>query len=903
MHTGTGKSFLLNVTRSKLEKMGYVICSSETQEHETYHQPLYAYTLIVSQMFHIVDQIPTFDANQYTLKAPKISEDKVQGSGPALPRKSLTVKDISGKFVGIGGAATTDNPNKKIGFLAAPSNVLKPSKSTSSSIESHTETDNTEQGSDKPGDISNRSNRTVGFEVEVIPNSKSNRSVSRHLGIGTASTHDISDHSHQYTHPKKANILDFFTNPKKRARIAPMTSTGKLESQIDVSSSQDIGVESQPNLTAQMIEFFRNCLVKVGEDADDVLPLLNAVIRPEIPETEDTKALGPDGRINLLISLLVRIANKIAEKKKFAILIDDIQWMDSASWQITMQLIHRCPKVMMVMTMTPVSDYKGKICSQIKDLNQSEVVELRGWDGTEISRYIHNKFCDRVMSIHTDVLEFVKSQTQGMVSYVEDLTQMLVDSPIVTCKNNTLVFNVEQTVIDGRIPNNAIDITLWQYDQLLSKDFQRLLRCAAVIGVKFSLEEVSAIWNDTVIEYATQVASQDSTKKTSLERLEGLIKVYDSFNMIAKRDLENQYADPNHPFSTSYFFRHPYARDAIYDERVSDGEKKVRHKKLIQYYERLITDDTETIFVPLICFHHYGAKVTDRNSVLKRIQYMVMTGNYLCLAAESYMETREIFNDIQEIIFDYNLIEDLGPSVISELYIRLGTANSHGISEEISRARGLQHLLIAIKLLEYHWPETDTDWWTMVALQSLGWLWNNIFARHRSAQKPSKVDVLLSGGYFAYNKKMDRLERLEPLADLLSRHLFATDARLRDQIACDLLCLNIAFKLGRHVSKARTRLMSSLSLKTWFAGYLKLATFIAEKSYLSGGILSTNDEDPNTFATSTAFLTACGRWAEARTWAIRGMEVCQKLGKYLLKMDIANVKKRHINHMNVKQEI
>jgi predicted ATPase len=70
------------------------------------------------------------------------------------------------------------------------------------------------------------------------------------------------------------------------------------------------------------------------------------------------------------------------------------------------------------------------------------------------------------------------------------LAKFLLYSDTVKNLEGCLVFN-EERQIDHVFPSTLPAIIKWQYDQL-NPEFQRILRAASIVGLRFSLEEVVA---------------------------------------------------------------------------------------------------------------------------------------------------------------------------------------------------------------------------------------------------------------------------------------------------------------------------------------------------------------------------------------------------------------------------
>lgn len=419
----------------------------------------------------------------------------------------------------------------------------------------------------------------------------------------------------------------------------------------------------------------------------------------------------------------------------------------------------------------------------------------------------------------------------------------------------------------ANLPGTLDALLLWKFDNQHCKEFQKILRIASVIGREFSLDEVAAI------------LCEDPEKSISrtIQRLGCLIKIFDYEGILEARDkLSVQ--------GSAYLFNHPYAftdsemKDVIYNERVSLADKQSMHLKLVQFYETKITSESEPTFIPRICYHYSYTGVSDRDSILNHIRYMVMLGNYLCLSAEMYKEVLVLYSTIQKMIEEHDLEDVLGPNLISEIHIRLGHAYNHGLPHEINRIQSLRHIMIAINVLDFGWPKSDSQWIALLTRELTTWGFSSIVKVFRNPKKNrvkhenfrKRLIQFFGGDIYSRDQKIDRLEHLQPILENMSKNLYETDARLREQICCDLLVLNNAFRMGNYTPKGG-KLLLSFATKFWFAGYKGFALRIAES-------MNDTEMDSQTYALGALFWTVVCRWETARIWAQSGMELSQKIG-------------------------
>lgn len=620
--------------------------------------------------------------------------------------------------------------------------------------------------------------------------------------------------------------------------------------------------------TRETISRLKDILLKAGEDINETLPLLNPFFQPTIPDSAETEKVGADGRTVLLASLIVRLLDKISETNSIAIVIDDLQWMDSASWAITLNIIRRCKKALVVLTSSPCADWRFKILTQISARDDTHTIELHGSTSNDLSGILHQQFDIWAEHIDKRIVEAIKRKSEGRISHVANLVAYLKDTNYLKVQNNTLVSAVEMNVFEGCMQGDFEQLLLWNYDHIPSKEFQHFIKCASVVGRSFSLEEVSAIMMD-----------RDSKSQSSLiARLGSLLKIFDFHGMIEARDVGRKRA-PNYPFKMEYTFINSELRDIIYLQRLTNEEVESSHLKLLRYYEKMINDENEPTFLPLICFHGRFAKLQDRDAIIQHVQYSIMLGNFLCISCEAYKEMLTLYTHIQEMIEFNNLEEIVGKNVVTEIHIRLGHAYSHGLPDEINRIQSLRHLMLATQLLEFKWPRTDTEWYGLLSFE-IGFLAISNFAKlflSKTVQKDKKqmkwkkyLSYLLRSDDFSRNKNIDRLEQLQPILENMSKNLFESDAPMTEQLGCDILVLNNSFRLGNYNSSS-ARLLMSIAIKAWFNGNLLMAMSFADRC-------AGKDIDAQGYASGSFFWTSSGRWRLASEWVENGIILSLKRG-------------------------
>ncbi|KAJ3210401.1 hypothetical protein HDU67_005352 [Dinochytrium kinnereticum] len=621
---------------------------------------------------------------------------------------------------------------------------------------------------------------------------------------------------------------------------------------LDFSRNYKVSPEPQDATQNEYIGLVRGWFEMVGIDSNEMLPLMNSVLPINVPENDFTSNIGSEGRVIVLSRILVQLFNYFTNRKHLAILIDEAERSQGNA-------------------QSPMGH---------QDINDFIVQALSG----------------RVFSVDENLLRVIGNQTSGsplhvnmIVSYLDEAS----DPHLIFTNGKLEMAGVEEDVLKA-ITGDMQEATKQLFKRLRSKDFKHLLKCASIIGNNFSLEEIACIWDEPTFDpniASRQIVSPVDRK--TIKKLSMLIFLYDSFDFLYRVASPLEGEDRLNPLQSMYAFRNGSTREAIYTLNTDSTILRSRHARLVAFYEGVITDSTETVFIPLLCLHHQKASLTNRTALLKRIQYLEMMGMYMVTRTQSYIEARSVYNELQQTITKSSMEENFGNNLLADWHIRLAFSYGHGIQREVDPATSLKHAKVALNLLKVNWPATDTAWLTLLTQETSLLLVNMLsfyifvkprqaFRRKRGLSQTQMKDDRYSrkeGTPFEQHGQLNKALKLQPLLNLISNHLFRTHARLRDQISFDLYSLNVALRIGQHVKNARGKLFASLALKYWFMGgwdFLSTLLLNGALKHLSSG----NEDmfDPIVYASISLHLNARGDWLSAEKYSESGMEQCFRKG-------------------------
>ena len=848
---GSGKGGIFKRAEKTLSKLNFVTFSGGAVDNGTFAHPLFPYVSIFSQLMDTIDSeisqsIPLKEEESVS----SIEKDKNSGRGynstqdraNTLLKRASTLK------------SNTKGSIKRRQSVSVPSAVKRENTTISEASEEESGPEPVPQ-QQQPRPQGHKNTKTVKKQARAVrpdgmrppPAANSHR---HHEGMSRTGTASWTKFSHLF---------------KTKIKIHP---DGHKMSSVDKGEEEDLSrFGTDPEIVS-----LKQSLERAGENPDLTLPLLNPLVRASINDTTDTTKIGPDGRTFLLAALFVRLIDKVSEKKPVAILLSDVQWMDSVSWTITMSIVRKCKKAFVLLSTTPLGCWRAPLISQICEIPENVSIELHGVTTNDLNNLLQKDFKLWAQSIDKALTEVIKQKTQGRYGYITNVIPYLKNSNLLKVKNELLTFANTSSEFEKSLPGDTDELLLLNFDNMPSEEFQTFLKCASVIGRRFSLEEIAA----TMYDHAHQKG-----QKQIVAKLATMIKVLDFFGFIQQKEAE-QLISEIHPFPMSYIFTCAEVKDAIYTKRLSEQEKQMYHSRLRKFYESCIKSENEPTFLPLVCFHGQFTGAKERDEIVQHIQYLVMYGNYLCYVCEAYKEMIVIYNHIQVVMEAHALEGVLGSNLVSEFYIRLGHALSYGLPHEINRIQSLRNLMLATQLLNFDWPRTEGEWWKLLSYELMFWSSSSIvkfFMRAGGSNKNNgstwkKIRKYISGIFgiddYSLDVKVDRLEHLQPILENMSKNLFETDAPMIEQLGCDILVLNNSYRLGNY-NLSSVRLLMSIATKAAFSGHKVLALGFAERCL-------GQELDPQSCASGAVFWTATGRWDNAREWISQGIQLSLKLG-------------------------
>jgi class 3 adenylate cyclase len=300
----------------------------------------------------------------------------------------------------------------------------------------------------------------------------------------------------------------------------------------------------------------------------DVVPLVAGLLSVPLP-VERYAALTltpPQQKQQTLDALLAWLAAE-AERQPVLVAWEDLHWADPTTLEVLGLVIEQAPTVPMLHVLT----YRPEFSPPWPPRSHITPLVLNRLERPQVETLIAQRAGGKTLS--AEVVQHIVAKTDGVPLYVEELTKMLLASPL-------LREEADQYVLTGplqtaAIPDTLQDALMARLDQL--NRAKEVAQLGAVLGREFAYALLQAI------------APQDEdTLQAGLAQLVGAELLYQR----------------GRPPRARYIFKHALIQDAAYGSLLKSTRQHV-HQQIAQVLETRFSALVET--QPELVAQHYTA--------------------------------------------------------------------------------------------------------------------------------------------------------------------------------------------------------------------------------------------------------------------------------------------------------
>lgn len=307
-------------------------------------------------------------------------------------------------------------------------------------------------------------------------------------------------------------------------------------------------------------------------------PLLNGVLGLGLDESEETARLGPQARAERTRDLLLGLLERWSERETPAVLVlDDAQWLDSASWTLLEAVSTGLGRFCVVLAARPAEGPEAPEATWLRAAPQTRtraLMPLSPLDSSALVREIVG-----TAPVPETVANLLISRAQGNPFYLGELARALRDG-----NARVDVTGSWSTLEPASLPLSVEAAIRARIDRL-PPEAQLTLKVGSVIGRSFSLEDLAAIHPLQPSPEAV-LAPLDA-----LERVELLVA-----------------SQKDHP--KTWLFPQSLVRDTAYG-LMTFGQRHGLHRALATRMDAAAAAG-ETVDLPVLAFHWTRAEVADK---------------------------------------------------------------------------------------------------------------------------------------------------------------------------------------------------------------------------------------------------------------------------------------------------
>lgn len=326
------------------------------------------------------------------------------------------------------------------------------------------------------------------------------------------------------------------------------------------------------------------------------LPLLDDVLGHGWSDSEQTAALTPELRRQILSSLLRTLMQAHAQRHPLVVILEDAQWLDQLSWAFASALARDASlagsPLFLVMVTRPAaeSDSFSRALAALRDSPQATTITLGTLAPDETVALAATRLGLPADGLPAEVGELVRRRSQGNPFFAEELVFTLRDSGLIRIEpdperegqalpNRCLIVG-DLSHFAQTLPDTVQGLVLARIDRLPAER-QLALKVAAVIGRTFGYEPLLYLMR----------SSSDRVAQTLREHLDAL----------ARNDLTDvETPEPD----LSYIFSHIITQEVAY-QTLLFAQRQELHRRAAEWYEATFDGHARLApFYPLLVYHY-----------------------------------------------------------------------------------------------------------------------------------------------------------------------------------------------------------------------------------------------------------------------------------------------------------
>lgn len=209
-------------------------------------------------------------------------------------------------------------------------------------------------------------------------------------------------------------------------------------------------------------------------------PLLNPVLLLELPETDRTAQLRDEARADTTQALMMML---LGEAGPCVLLLEDGQWLDSASWEFLRRLSRDLPDWLLVVSLRPLP-VEPPALEALRRQATTQGLRLGPMWGEEVDALVRARL--GVTRLQPEVAAFIQRKAEGHPFHSEELAHALRDHGLLFVERGECRLTPEAGDLESMgLPSTLEGLITARIDRLTPVQ-QLTLKAASVIGRAFT---------------------------------------------------------------------------------------------------------------------------------------------------------------------------------------------------------------------------------------------------------------------------------------------------------------------------------------------------------------------------------------------------------------------------------
>ncbi len=221
-------------------------------------------------------------------------------------------------------------------------------------------------------------------------------------------------------------------------------------------------------------------------DLLDKVPLLNAVIPLDMPESSYTNSLSGQALAEATRSFFLNLFYMLLSRIPTLIIIEDVQWIDSASWTLLLAVSQHIPSLLVTITTRPLGESPPDPYTRLVYAPDTHAMRLEPMSREDAYALV----CQRlgVARAPNSVTDLIYERAQGNPFFIEELTYALRDMGDIIIRDGVCWVAPEAGDLQAlSLPDTAHGVITSRIDRITPSQ-QLTLKVASVIGYMFDLQ-------------------------------------------------------------------------------------------------------------------------------------------------------------------------------------------------------------------------------------------------------------------------------------------------------------------------------------------------------------------------------------------------------------------------------